>query len=165
MNIQFIEDHYKKNRSKLVKRMYFRTGSEAAAEDIVQTTYELAIRYMNGFRGGVFDAWISTILNNALREYQNAEKGYVHKEEDEEEETTEDTSCPHLPARVMKEIHELIDTKSVDQMEVLKLHFEMEYSAQDISHITTHSYAKARQIIHRFQNEIKELYGEEEKWH
>ena len=161
MNTQFIEDHYNKNRSKLVKRMYFRTRNESAAEDIVQTTYELALRYMDGYKGGIFDAWLSTILNNALREYQNAEKGYVHQDDDEEE-TTEDIGCPHLPARVMKEIFELIDTKSVDQMEVLKLHFEKEYSALDISHITPHSYAKARQIIHRFRNEIKELYGKTE---
>lgn len=159
MNTQFIEKHYNDNRKKLVKRMYFRTGSEAAAEDIVQSAYELAIRYMAGFRGGIFDAWFSTIMNNVLREYQNAEKGYVRKDEDEEEETTEDVSCPHLPARIGKEVMELIATKAVHQIEILKLHFEQDYSALDISKITSYPYAVIRQVIHRFRNEIKELYA------
>lgn len=159
MNTQFIEEHYKNNRKKLVKRMFFRTGgNEAAAEDIVQSSYELAIRYMASFRGENFDVWFNTIMFNTLRKYQNEEKGYVHSDSDDEE-TTEDTSCPHFPSRVMKEILDLIDTKAVHQVEILNLHFKHEYSALDIANITVYPHATIRQVIHRFRNEIKELYG------
>ena len=153
-----IEQHYILNRNKFVKRMYFRSGNSAMAEDIVQTAYERAIMYEAPTDLRIFDAWFSTILNNCLRDAQAEEKGYSYRDE-EAEETTEDISCPHYPSRVMAEIYELINTKSVGQIEILTLFFKQEYSAIDISRITTNSYAKTHQIIQRFRNELKELYG------
>jgi RNA polymerase sigma factor (sigma-70 family) len=159
MHIPLIERHYLLNRQKLVKRMYFRSGSEAAAEDIVQTAYERAIRYC--LRGGVvekFDQWFTTVLNNAMREYQNNEKGYSHRDEDEEE--TSDAPCSHYPARVMAEILSMIEERSEDHQEILTLYFHQEYTATDISQITEHSYAKVHQTIQRFRNELKVIYKE-----
>ena len=156
MHIPMIEEHYRKNRQKLVKRMFFRTKDNAAAEDIVQSAYEKAIRFIITWRGEHFDRWLAVILNNSLREYQNNEKGYSHREEDEE--TSLDV--PHYPSRVMAEINRMIDERSVDHQEVLKMYFQQEYTATDISHITEHSYAKVHQIILRFRNELKEIYKE-----
>ncbi len=158
MHLPLIEAHYLKNRQKLVKRMYFRSGSEAAAEDIVQTAYERAITYQRSFKGEFFDRWFMSILNNALREYQNNEKGYVYRDEEDEEAT--DLACPHYPARVMSEIVKMIDMRSDDHREILTLYFVQEYTATDISKITTHSYAKTHQTIQRFRTELKEIYRE-----
>jgi DNA-directed RNA polymerase specialized sigma24 family protein len=58
----------------------------------------------------------------------------------------------------MREVFELIDTKSEAQKEVLNLYFHQEYSAIDISRITHINYSTAHQIIQRFRNELKELY-------
>lgn len=159
MNLLEIETHYVKNKDRLIKRVSFRVGNTAAAEDIVQTAYERAIRYLKTFRGEFFDRWFTTILNNALREYQNTERGYVYRD-DEDEEMSEDTSCPHYPARVMAEILRMIEGRSEDQQEVLTLYFHQEYTATDISRITPHSYAKTHQIIQRFRNELKGIYKE-----
>ena len=158
MEIPQLTEHYNKNRQRLVKRTTFRVGSSAAAEDIVQTAYERALRHLKAFRGEdkFFDRWFTTIVNNSLREYQNNEKGYSHREEDEE--TSLDV--PHYPSRVMAEINRMIDERSVDHQEVLKMYFQQEYTATDISHITQHSYAKVHQIILRFRNELKEIYKE-----
>lgn len=158
MDIPTIEQHYKANYRKLVKRMYFRSGNPHMAEDVVQTAYERAIKYKEATTTRIFDAWFSTVLNNCLRDAQNDEKGYSYRDEDEEE-TTEDVSCPHYPARMMKEIFELIGTKSEVQKEVLDLYFHKQYTGVDISHITTHSAGNIRQIISRFRQELKELYG------
>jgi len=79
-----------------------------------------------------------------------------HKEEDENEGTIE---CSSYPNHVIREIYELIDTKSEIQIEVLMLHLKQGYSAIDISRQIDCSYAKAHQIIQRFKNELKELYS------
>lgn len=158
MHLPLIEAHYNKNRQKLVKRMYFRSGSEAAAEDIVQTAYERAITYQRAFKGDKFDQWFGTILNNAMRNYQNNEKGYSHR--DEEDEETSEAPCAHYPARVMAEILWMIEERIPDHREILELYFNQEYTATDISQITEHSYAKVHQTIQRFRNELKEIYKE-----
>lgn len=160
MDVPTIERHYRENRNRLVKRIAFRIGGNFhGGEDIVQTAYERAIRYHQSFNGDSFDKWFSTILNNSLREYQNEERGYV-RQDDEEDEVAENLACPHYPQHIMREVLELIDTKSKIQMEVLNLYFRQEYTAIDISRITSIPYGTSHQIIQRFRNELKELYKE-----
>jgi RNA polymerase sigma factor (sigma-70 family) len=160
MNVPDIESHYVKNRDRIIKRVSFRIGNNFhGAEDIVQTAYERAIRYHRSFSGNLFDNWFSTILNNCLREYQNAERGYVQQDENEED-VGEGSECPSYPRYIMREVFELINTKSDAQMEVLNLFFKQEYTAVDISRITSIPYGRAHQIIQRFRNELKELYRE-----
>lgn len=156
MEVSAIEKHYIDNRQKLVKRMKFRTGSDEDAEDIVQEAYERAIRYRRSYSGDEFEKWLNTILNNCLRDNRNMQSGHSADEFDEEE--AEGTACPHYSEHVMREVYELIDTKSVIQKEVLTLFFQQEYSAIDISRITEYPYSQCHQIIQRFRNELKDLY-------
>lgn len=156
--LNLIENHFKDNRQKLVKKMTFRAGSPEAGEDVVQTAYERAIRYRRSCDPERFNQWFSMLLNNALRDYKNAEKGFIYVElDDEDQETME---CPSYPESIMREIFELIDTKSADQIEVLTLYFKQGYSALDITHITEFPYKRNHQIIQRFRNELKDLYRE-----
>lgn len=136
--------------------MSFRAGTEWDAEDIVQEAYARAIQYQDSFDGSNLDRWITTILNNSLREFKNTEKGFATATFDEE--LMDGVDCSHYPDTVMREIYDLISTKSVAQKEVLNLYFKQEYSAKDISRITDYSYSTAHQIIQRFRNELKELY-------
>ena len=138
--------------------MTFRAGTVWAAEDVVHTAYERAIRYQKSFNQEDFGKWFNTVLNNALRDFQAEERGYTPLGEEDEEAATID--CPHFPEHIMREIYELIDTKSVPQIEVLNLYFKQGYNAVDIANITNYSYAKSHQIIQRFRNELKELYKE-----
>ena len=155
---QFIEKHYLINRQRFIKRMTYRAGTPQAAEDIVQTSYERALRYHKSCDRERFDQWFSMLMNNALRDMKNEERGYSNIEITEEE--AESISCPHYPERIMGEIYELLDTKSEVQIEVLSLHLKQGYRAVDISRLTEHSYAKSHHIIERFRNELKELYCE-----
>ena len=158
MILRIIEEHYIANHQRLIKKMSFRAGTQWAGEDVVHTAYERAIRYRRDFTKEEFAKWFSMILNNALRDFQAEEQGYTPIDLDYEEEA--ETAFSNYPENIMKEIYELIDTKSVDQMEVLNLFFKHGYSARDIPAITYHSYAKCHQIIQRFRNELKELYRE-----
>jgi DNA-directed RNA polymerase specialized sigma24 family protein len=154
----FIENHFIENRQRILKRMTFRAGGPEAAEDIVQTAYERALRYYKTCDLERFNQWFAMLLNNALRDYKNEEKGYSNIEVDEDENVP--ISCPHYSERIMSEIYELIETKSEVQIEVLTLHLQHGYRAVDIARITDHSYAKCHHIIERFSNEIRELYNE-----
>jgi RNA polymerase sigma factor (sigma-70 family) len=157
MLVSAIEAHYLENRSKFVKRMYFRAGSIENAEDIVQEAYERALRYNKSYTGENYDRWFNTVLNNCLRDFKNDESGYSADVFDEEE--AEGRMCPSYPNHVMREVFELIATKSLVQQEILTYFFKHEYSPVDISRITDYSYSNCHQIIRRFRQELKELYG------
>lgn len=157
MLIPTIEKHYQENFKKLVKRMSFRAGTVQDGEDVVQEAYTRAIKYQTSFNGTDFNRWFSTILNNALREHKNNEKGYSQIDSDETNEETVD--CRFYPAKVMTEIMQMIDKRPEVQSEILKLYFQQEYTARDISLILPYSYAQIHQTIQRFRNELKEVYG------
>lgn len=156
MDLHLIEKHFVANRSRLVKKMFFRSGNMEDAEDIVQEAYYRALKYARGYDGMHFDQWFSTILNNCLRDQKNMQNNHSLDMFDEEE--AEGSPCTHYSEHVMREVYELIATKSLVQQEVLNLHFQQEYSPIDISRMTEHSYAKCHQIILRFRNELKDLY-------
>lgn len=156
--MQILEQHYGDNRRKLFRRLAYRLHSEPDAEDVLQTVYERAIRYFHTFMGvdEDLDKWINTLMNNALRDFKNEEKGVTYGDFDEDD--LEGVECNHMSQQVVKEIYDLIDTKGDVQREVLGLYFQQDFTAKDISAITSHSYANAHKIIQRFKIELKEKY-------
>lgn len=156
---EVIQQHYVDNYRRLMKRMTFRAGTEWDAEDVIQESYARALKYFKSFDGKKYNLnqWFMTILNNTLRDHKNSEKGFAATTFEEEE--MSGTPCTYFPDRIGDEISELIATKSLIQIEVLNLYFKQGYSAKDISCITDYSYSTTHQIIQRFRNELKELYG------
>lgn len=159
MQVSLIEKHYVENYSRLVKRMSFRAGTIWAAEDIVQTAYERAIRFRRTCDEARFNQWFSTILNNSLRDFKSEEHGNATVDI-ENEDVAETLSCPHYPEKIMKEIYALIETKNDNQREVLKLYFQEGFNSKDISIITSNSDSNCRQIIKRFRDELKGRYND-----
>jgi len=164
--IELVEDHYRENYGRLVKRMKFRASTEWDAEDIVQSAYERAIKYIRTFnaeREGdikkAFNFWFLPLLNNTMRDFKNTEKGFSHSDIDEELIEQESTDCPAVPTQIRKEISELIKTKSEVQIEVLTYWFEHELKDKEISEITTIPYRTIQSIIRRFKEELKILYA------
>ena len=155
---EFISNHYKENRQRLVKFMRYRAGDEFAAEDIVQEAYTRAIQYYDSLSDeDSFGKWFSQILSNALKDYKRQERGHIADEFNEE--YIEGQECTFYSDKVMEEIYQLIDTKSVAQMEVLNLHFKHGYSAKDVASISNTNYSTARGIIAAFRKELRDLYG------
>lgn len=100
MDIQFVEEHYRKNKKTYVKIIASRLGSlpRDLAEDIVQETYAKCIANLHTFTGNAFEfeKWIRKCMNNSFRDLQRDErdKGTVKTLEDEEfpEEVIEEVS-------------------------------------------------------------------------
>ena len=153
-----IEQHYLTNRRNLVKRMSFPAGDYA--EDVVQEAYYRALKYAKSYKAEFsLEKWFSQILNNCLKDHKNTEKGFsaVEFEEDDQE----GIQCTGFGEKVVKEVSDLISTKSVVQMEVLRYAFEQGYTAKEVSELTDYTYSNCRQIILRFRQELKELYGKD----
>jgi DNA-directed RNA polymerase specialized sigma24 family protein len=153
---EFIENHYRINYQKLLKRMTFRAGDHHQAEDIIQESYYRALKYSDSCREGEFDQWFSMILNNTLRDVKREEMGIVHVELDEEAEGQ--LVCSLVPSQTVREIYELVESKSEVQTEILMLHLKHSYSPTDISKLTPYSYAMIHKIIQRFRKEVLEIY-------
>lgn len=159
-NFSVIEEHYKGNRNRFIKRITSRCGGEWAAADVVQESYYRALKYFSSYKEEFsLDAWFSRILTNTMKEHKNQERGFSHTTYEEDEQ--EGTPCNRFSEQLVKEIYELIDTKSLVAKEVLSYHFQQGYSAKEVSEITEHSYSNCHQIINRFKSELRELYGKE----
>lgn len=157
MDSTLIEKHYRANRAKHVKWLTFKSGSPEAAEDIIQEAYFRALKYYGSYRAeDDFNRWFSRIVLRCLIDYMNAEKG--HTDEEFVEELTDGTSCTQYTDHVMRDVFDLIGTKSLVQQEVLGMYFRLEYTAKDISQITEYSYAMCHKIISRFREELRTLY-------
>lgn len=154
---QHLEEMYRADYKRHVKKMYFRSGTHEDAEDIVQEAFARALKYIEKARIEHLGKWFSLVLTNALRDHMNASKGYSKEEADPEEESVD---CSGYSSRVMREIYELIGTKSEVQQEVLTLHIFDEYTVKAISDTTTYSYDQVYKIITRFREELKTLYKE-----
>lgn len=153
-----IESYYLENYNRIVKRLKFRSGTLEDAEDIAQEAFARALKYAPKTDIKDFHRWFSLIVTNALRDHMNASQGFVYSEEDVLEEGSID--CSGYSKRVMKEIYELIFTKSENQIEILTLHLFEDCSAKDISEVTEFSYAQVHKTISRFREELRQLYKE-----
>ena len=153
-----IEEYYLANRQKFVKKLTFRTGSEADAEDVVQEAFTRALKYAPRTNIEHFGKWFSLVLTNTLRDHMNASKGFSFVEEEDMPEQGVD--CNGYPRRITQEIRELVRSKSPVQVEVLELHINDEYTAKEISEVTPYSLAQVHQIILRFRKELTDLYKE-----
>ena len=72
-----LEQFYIDNRLRLVKQMAWKlAGNYDVAEDVVQESFEKAIKYFPSFdpERGKLSTWFNTILYNVLRDYQTANK-------------------------------------------------------------------------------------------
>lgn len=154
-----LEEHYNKHKLRLMKSLTFRAGTEWDAEDVLHDAYERAIKYYGSFNSqNDFGAWFNTILNNALKEHKNASRGQFISLDDIEEESV---PCSHYSSETLKEVYRLIKTKNPVQQEVLTLHLKHGYKAVEIAQITDHTYSNCHQIIRRFREELKEVYGKD----
>ena len=79
-----IENHYKENYGRILKRMTFRAGGIHQAEDIVQEAYCRALKYYSELKVEEFDRWFSMILNNAYNDYKRDEIGLSYIEDEDE---------------------------------------------------------------------------------
>ena len=73
---EIIENHYRENYDRIIKRMTFRAGGIHQAEDIVQEGFIKVFQRISSFRReGSFEGWIKRIMiNQALNHYRKNRK-------------------------------------------------------------------------------------------
>ena len=151
--IQRIEEHYLANRRMYVQRFSRPTGTMCAAEDVVQTTYERALRYAASYRGEqTLDAWIGRIARNSLIDWLNEERGVQYEEFDEfkfESPKLIDTSSLYLS------VESWIQEENEDIRPLLDLHFLQGYTIKDVYQCNKYTYPNTKKIIQRFRDKVK----------
>jgi len=156
--INRIEEHYRANRRTYVQRFSRPTGTMWAAEDVVQTTYERAIRYAASYRGEQsLEAWIWRIARNALIDWLNEERGVQYEEFDEfqfEAPKLIDTSALYLS------VESWIQEENEDVVPLLELHFLQGYTIKDVYQCNKYTYPNTRKIIQRFRSKVRERLKE-----
>ncbi len=154
-----IEEHYRVNRNRIVKRYTKFAGTKEAAEDIVQEAYYRALRYKDSYNSdSKFETWFSRILKNVLNHYKNVEKGGSYEEFDEE--VVEGIEFCGYNRVLLEQIRNEIFSYGDDSQEVLSLYFKWGYSPREISQIVDMKYKAIEQSIYRFKVSIREKYGE-----
>lgn len=157
-NFKKIEELYNKSFSQYVSRFTRSTGSEAIAEDVVHDAFERAMKYWDAYdETQEIERWFARILRNSYRDFMKAERGQLTEELDEF--AIQGVECDGLIRRIWKEVEALIDVANPVHKEILTLHYLKDYTATDISRFTDHSLSNVCQVISRFRNKVRTIYG------
>ena len=155
-----LEAYYIAERDNLLRRLNFSAGTPENAEDIVQEAFTRALTYWDTFdpANKTIGAWFSTILKNASRDFKRDEWLFGMCEEfDEELYDPQEMAIPE--DELIRQIYEMVDSKEVNQQEILLLYFEKHYSLKDIQNITGQKYLTINMTVHRFKQEVKGKYA------
>lgn len=155
---ELIEEHYRLNFDKLVKRSTYRVPNKSPhiAEECVQEAYLRAIKYINAFNPDLdtFEKWFEGILRNAINDCRTIEKdrGVTKELTDDLVEEVASKKDKAQYVLVMKYINE--DSKN---RTILTLFFLLGYKTKDIAEYTNISHTYIRQIIFRFRNKMYDI--------
>lgn len=154
--IEKIEEHFTEKRKSLLKMSQRKLG-EFWAEDALMDAYEKAIRYA-GRSGVVFniDAYIKTILNNVIKDYQSDRVSSVEIEEGmwESGELAQEARSRGVLTEVLAEL----ETYEEIPRTVLHLYLIQGEKADVVSRITGASLGSIKMLTMRFREVIKEKY-------
>lgn len=155
-NISDIENHWKTNYGKLVKKYTRPAGTVWDAEDVVQTAYERALKYYGGSRIDNFDGWFVVILRNALIDHLNESRGITNEEFDEFQFESVNTIDHHV---LTQTITQMIEQEHENNQPILILHFLQGYGAREIYEFNKLTYPNTRKIIQRFRDKLRKELG------
>lgn len=155
-----LEDFFKANYRQLVNKVKGRAGSVENGEDVVQDSFERAIKYWDSYNPDTkpLGAWFNTIMNNALRAKMNDEKNFGMSMEFDEE-LADGVEMSQTDAHMIEVITQEIAKKSPFNQEVLNLYFLKEYKPAAIVEVLDMKLKAVENCVARFKVDIKERYG------
>lgn len=167
MRNTIIDTHYRQNYKRLVKTIARRFGGNThLAEEAVQEAYTKAVKYFKLFDPDKkpFNAWFTSILNNAVRDLQRQEMHRGAIKEGEELELIPDPRNQEETTHwdeIRRHINSDIDTLSNEtHQEVLELYFNKGMQPTEICEIIEGvSREAAKKIIQRFRPFILDKYA------
>lgn len=157
-----IEQYYRDNFKKLVKAYNRRCGSEDVAEDVIQEAFALALQYKESYnpKYNNFKAWFDRIVLNCFRKRLKEDRMMGMTDEiDEEAIEMEPLQLDRLI--FAEQMVEHMSKKPTHIAEVLDLYFVKGYGHTSISDVTGIPRKSVESNVFRFQQEMRQLYGQE----
>jgi RNA polymerase sigma factor (sigma-70 family) len=154
-----IENHYRTQSERLVKRYSVFLHSKERAEDTVQEAYVRALTYWSDAPSDPteFARWFSAIIGNALKDNHRDEirKGATSERPEEDE----GYEGPAIPAIIYRQVKERIAAKPEAHSRILSLALLQQYRPAEIGQLTRETQVNIRQVVSRFRKEIKTEFG------
>ena len=156
--VEQIEDLYKSKYDDLVRIYKSRAGANDV-EDVVQEGFYRALLYKDSFNPTYISLsnWLTSILNNCLRDMlrEKRDGAMMH---DSEHEPTIDGRCPsdtELEAKILKDI----EGKSGNTRQILWLYFVMGCKTEEIHQTVGGSEVNVWMSVLRFKEACQDKYG------
>lgn len=155
-----LEELYRTNRDLYVKKYAIKTGSTHDSEDIIQEAFMRAWKYLQdgGQVNGELNLWFSSVLHNSWRDFMRDKRdgGLVREEYYKEEEEQSNIDLEQNRYLVMK----LLEGKTGNQHEVLRLHYVLGYSPKEINKYVDIGSGAIRNYLSQFRKEVQEMFSQ-----
>lgn len=153
-----IEQLYTSKRDELVKIYSGRAGQDYV-EDLIQEAFYRALFYADSFNPNFVSLsnWLTSILNNCLRDLQREKRDGKTMHVVDEEPTINDR-CPadtELEGKILGDIK----AKGGDTRQILWLYFKMGYKPSEIHTTLGGSLSYIGVVISRFRHLCQDRYG------
>ncbi len=156
-----VEEHYRKNRNAIIKKISFKAGSPQDAEDIVQEAYTRALTYIHAYNPNEFqfERWFSRLFQNVWKDFLEVKYQRGHPEEVDEK----DYVCLKFESnasQLMELVYdEIFNTENQDHREILTLYLIYGYKLKDVSNIMGMRSGTVNQVLFRFKEDLKKTYS------
>lgn len=155
-----VEEHYRKNRNTIIKKLTFKAGSVQDAEDVVQEAYCRALKYIHAYNPNEFEfsRWFSRLFQNVWRDVL-ADKYQRGKPEEIDE---KDFICYKFESnapQLMELVYDAIfATENPDHREILTLYLIYGYKLREVADIMGWRSGSVNQVLYRFKDELKNIH-------
>ena len=148
---EVVAEHYRANIDRLVVKMRRRTGCIQDAFDIVQSAYELALRYYPTMRDE-FNPWFNMILCNAEKKFEKDRRAAGLTS------VMRDMWGEVPPDPFALEVRDHIKARPDNERNILTLHFIMGYQERaEVPDMVPETEKQVRLIIAKFKREMTQL--------
>lgn len=147
---------------KYCKRVQFKAGGYANAEDVVQEAFCNALRYSASYDEGLpIENWFSTILNNALRDFMKKERMEGMSDSPAEEEGTDTLDNTHFKSELVEKLMQEVQEYEEPARKALTAAIGYGWKPSEIATFSPLSANHIRVILHRFKESMRQRYGQE----
>tara|TARA_R110000824_G_scaffold344886_1_gene531570 strand:- start:30525 stop:31022 length:498 start_codon:yes stop_codon:yes gene_type:complete len=160
---RLIEMAYLEHYDVLYKKAYARLKNAMDAEDALQDTFELALKYYHTYnpeKAGV-GAWVSKILSNACNKILQVQRNKGVSMEFNEEIHGEEAQMTHVGDQLKERIAgHIAEKNSANTRGILSLYFLHNAPMKDIISVIPVSRQYVKQLVMYFRNDMKEIYAD-----
>ena len=154
---KLIEEHYRVNFKRLVKRFSGVGRSRHNSEDLVQEAYTRALQYWKSFNiEKDFDKWFMRIVVNCMKDKIKEEKehGAVSGID-----VPADVRPNVLNRLIIEDVKKIIAKEAENIRYILTLFFFEQYRGVEIAEIVPESHSYIRLLIHNFRKRLRDEMG------